>query len=70
MEFGRSPKAAFDDAALDFDRYRPGYPCEAIAALIDLSGLGAGSRLLEAGGTVKRVYACALIHARNKRKGA
>jgi SAM-dependent methyltransferase len=49
MEFDRSPRVVFDDAALDYDRYRPGYPDEAIAALIDASGLGMESRLLEVG---------------------
>jgi SAM-dependent methyltransferase len=49
MEFDTSPRVVFDDAALDYDRYRPGYPDEAIAALIDLSGIEPGSRLLEVG---------------------
>lgn len=49
MEFDRSPKVVFDDAAVDYDRYRPGYPDEAIDALIASSAIGMESRLLEVG---------------------
>jgi SAM-dependent methyltransferase len=41
--------ALFDASALDYDRYRPGYPAEAIGTVVSLSGLKSSSRLLEIG---------------------
>ena len=49
MEFDRSAKVVFNDAATDYDSYRPCYPDEAIAAMADLSKIGPQSRLLEVG---------------------
>jgi SAM-dependent methyltransferase len=49
MGFDRSAKVTFNDAANDYDRYRPCYPDEAIAAMVDLSEVGQKSRLLEVG---------------------
>jgi SAM-dependent methyltransferase len=49
MEFDRSAKVSFDDAAVDYDLYRPGYPDKAIDALVDASEIGPDSRLLEVG---------------------
>jgi SAM-dependent methyltransferase len=49
MDFDRSAKVSFDDAAVDYDRYRPGYPDKAIDALMDVSAIGTDSRLLEVG---------------------
>jgi SAM-dependent methyltransferase len=49
MEFDRSAKVAFDEVADDYDRYRPGYPAEALSAMAALSGIGPGSRILEVG---------------------
>jgi SAM-dependent methyltransferase len=49
MEFDRSARVVFNDAASDYDRYRPGYPDEAIDAMLDLSAVGPRSRLLEVG---------------------
>jgi SAM-dependent methyltransferase len=49
MAFDRSQKNAFNDAASDYDSYRPHYPDEAIAKLVDLSELRPNSRLLEVG---------------------
>jgi len=41
--------ALFDDSALDYDRYRPAYPDEAINDIVSLSSIGRTSRLLEIG---------------------
>ena len=49
MEFDRSARVVFNDAAVDYDRYRPCYPDEAIAAMLNLSDVGLNSRLLEVG---------------------
>jgi SAM-dependent methyltransferase len=49
MDFDRSAKVVFDNAAVDYDRYRPGYPNEAIAALVHVAAIGRDSRLLEVG---------------------
>lgn len=49
MEFDRSAKVVFNDAAIDYDKYRPSYPDEAITAMVDLSEVGPKSRLLEVG---------------------
>jgi SAM-dependent methyltransferase len=39
----------FDDAPSLYDRYRPGYPDTAVAALVELAQLGEDSRILEIG---------------------
>jgi SAM-dependent methyltransferase len=49
VELDRSAKVVFDRAAVDYDRYRPGYPEAAVGSMVDLSALAPRSRLLEVG---------------------
>ncbi len=42
-------RTAFDDDAELYDRARPAYPSELIDALVALTGIGPGSRVLEVG---------------------
>lgn len=42
-------RATFDDIAETYDRVRPGYPAEIIADLAELTGIRAGTRVLEIG---------------------
>lgn len=49
MDFDRSAKVLFEQAAVDYDRFRPGYPEAALVSLVDLSLVGMASRLLEVG---------------------
>jgi SAM-dependent methyltransferase len=39
----------FDEAPNLYDRYRPGYPAELVATLLDVADLGRGSRVVEIG---------------------
>ena len=49
MRFNIRHGALFDDSALEYDRFRPAYPDEAISDIVSLSRIGRASRLLEIG---------------------
>src|SRR5690242_18638862 len=52
----------FDEVASLYDRVRPGYPDELFADLADVTGLGAGSAVLEVGcGTGQATRALAAL---------
>jgi SAM-dependent methyltransferase len=60
MEFDESRKSTFDQASLDYDRYRPGYPEAAIADMLAFSSIAPDSRVLEIGyGTGKATVSVA-----------